>query len=89
MLNAYFNFRHQGKYRSVPLEVCPLNLLGHVGDLWERLKFEILREESFGVADIEREIGFQEIFDGIRLGGGGVEVGDSHLGCLGFMIVEW
>ena len=57
----------------------PLNLLGQVGDLWERLKFEILEQELFGVLDIEREISFHEIFYGLQLGGGGVEVGDSHL----------
>ena len=86
MLNAYFNFRHHGKYRSPPLEVRPLGLIGQVGDRWERLKFEILGEESFSVADIEREISFQEAFDGLRLGGGGIEVGYSHLGCLEFMV---
>ena len=51
-----------------------LRFVGQVGDLGEGLKTEILRDEWCEVAEIESAVGFDEVFDDLRLGGGGVEV---------------
>lgn len=86
--DTYFDFVHQAKYRPVPLEMPLLWFIGQASDLGERLKIEILRDKWQGVADIESEVGFQEVFDRLRLRGGGVEVVHNHSRCLGFKVAE-
>ena len=60
---AYFQVGKRGEYWSVLLNVSPHHLIGQFSDLWECLKFVVLREVRLEVPDVTREVAVDPLLD--------------------------
>ena len=76
--STHVDIDQQGHYPSVLLRVSLLRLIGVIGDLRERLKSIILREERQDVFELEITVAFEEGLDDLQLKSGCVDVDHSE-----------